>query len=221
MYESLYNACITNNCDIAWCDKYLVKSNGKTKIQKYSSNAIKLSKEETYKLTLLNDCSLCDKLFKTEIFNDIRFVEGSLYEDIMPLCYAINKCNSTYYIGMPKYYYLQRDGSNVHHFDSRKLDYKKNAKLFYEFVLSNFPNLKEVTDSYYILVLSTLLSELYLNKRECKHLYNDILSEFKLYKKIYRKNNYISFSKKIMCFLMMNGMVGFATFIKNIRNKFL
>ena len=219
MYQVLYDSCKKHNCDIAWCNKYIENEKEKYREQSIYEHSAKLTQKKAYELILLSDASLCDKLFKKEIFDDIKFIEGSLYEDIMPLCYAMNKSEYVYFINKAKYHYIQRSGSNVHHFDLRKLDYTKNANLFRKFVLDRYSDLNEVTDAYYILVLCTLISDMFDDRKKYKEKYNDQINELKSYKKSYLKNKYIPKSKKVMCFMIIHRCIGTVNILKSLRNK--
>lgn len=56
---------------------------------------------------------LCDKLWKRELFDGIRFPEGQIFEDIIVTCQLFLKANT--FIGLPeaKYNYRQRSDSIV------------------------------------------------------------------------------------------------------------
>ena len=84
--EILYNIISNNNSDIVMCNKIEFKEN--TNIKEniiYDYNEEVLSKEETYKrMVLLQGITFTSwaKMYKKEIFNNNKYLEGKLYEDI-------------------------------------------------------------------------------------------------------------------------------------------
>ena len=76
-----------------------------------------LSRKEALKEGLLQrkmDVSACAKLYKRELFEQIRFPEGELYEDFAIFYQIVFVCNNIIYMDYRGYYYLQRDGSIMH-----------------------------------------------------------------------------------------------------------
>lgn len=114
MYEILYNYCIEHECDISICawtvyykDKVLNKSNNKIEIH---------NKEEAMKYMVegeLYDEALWSKLFKKELFSEIRFPKMRRYEDTAITYKIFDKCNKVCYIGESKYNYIRREGSTM------------------------------------------------------------------------------------------------------------
>lgn len=74
----------------------------------------KFSKTEALKLMLLDEKlyhSAAGPLFKSDLYTDIRFPIGMLYEDYATTYYVILKCQSVLYIDDNRYYYRMRPGS--------------------------------------------------------------------------------------------------------------
>lgn len=55
--------------------------------------------------------SACGKLFFRNLFNEIRFPKGELYEDLLTLPYVFEKCKTVAYSSAKLYLYYQRPGS--------------------------------------------------------------------------------------------------------------
>lgn len=63
------------------------------------------------------------KLYKRELYDQIRFPEGKLYEDIPTTWKIVQRISNTVYIDFPLYYYRQRPGSIVKEkYSSKKMD---------------------------------------------------------------------------------------------------
>lgn len=74
----------------------------------------KFSKTEALKLMLLDEKlyhAASGPLFKSDLYTDIRFPVGMLYEDYATTYYVILKCQSVLYIDDNRYYYRMRPGS--------------------------------------------------------------------------------------------------------------
>lgn len=79
-----------------------------------NSQPEKFSKTEALKLMLLDEKlyhSAAGPLFKSDLYTDIRFPIGMLYEDYAVTYYVILKCHSVLYIDDNRCYYRMRSGS--------------------------------------------------------------------------------------------------------------
>ena len=115
MYEVLYNTIKNNNADISivsfyemYKDKLIgVRDSGKLEI----FNKLEALKE------LLIDTRIqsyaWNKLFKRELFSDLKFPTGKNFEDIATTLLLFEKCDKIVLFEKPKYYYLRRDDSIV------------------------------------------------------------------------------------------------------------
>lgn len=118
MYELLYNQIIKNKADISMCDfkkvyefdKKLLDSN----FVLYNKTEILNNKEALFELDGKDGVAYivaCNKLYKRELFKNIRFKEEVIHEDeyiIHRLLYEVNKL---VYMEEKLYFYLQRKGS--------------------------------------------------------------------------------------------------------------
>ena len=77
----------------------------RTFTQEEAINSIFYQKELTH--------SACSRIFKTSIFDDIRFPKGVLYEDLAVIYPIMKKVDKVALIDPPMYYYMHRKGSII------------------------------------------------------------------------------------------------------------
>lgn len=85
--------------------------------------------------------SSCAKLFKKELFDDVRFVDGLYYEDleIMPRLYA--KCSRIAVSDSKLYFYRRNPSSFINTWHPRRLDTLKATEKVFDFIKSKYPDL--------------------------------------------------------------------------------
>ncbi len=115
MLEYLYNNCEKNNAEIGICNYNLIdEDNNVINLAKEKQDEI-LSAKETLRRLLYKkydiDVISCNKIFKKELFNDISFPKGKLFEDYQTITKVISKSNKVFKTYKSFYYYLQRSNS--------------------------------------------------------------------------------------------------------------
>jgi glycosyltransferase involved in cell wall biosynthesis len=129
MYEKMYNAAIMHDSDIVSCTYERIDiSRGKRSVSISISDNILTSGnnilEDYYSKTKwLIFTAVWNKIFKKELFDNIRFPKGKIYEDeyITPDLYSI--CGNTYIMKDPFYKYVCNEGSILtSNFSAKRLD---------------------------------------------------------------------------------------------------
>lgn len=112
--ESLYNLIVAHNADIAQCGHYISYSNAREECKNRDHSTKTLTRIEAINSLCRNgvwDVTVWNKLYKMDLFQDIRFPEGKSYEDTAT-CYLIAaQCNHFVVNMTPKYHYVQRYSS--------------------------------------------------------------------------------------------------------------
>lgn len=120
---NLYAALIQNDADIAVCGEAFVGENpdGSTFPMKRPlrdvEGTINMTTKEALSCMLhqdIFDASAWAKLYRSELFSDVRFPVGYAYEDIGTTHRLMLKSRKVTYIGEHLYFYLQREGSILH-----------------------------------------------------------------------------------------------------------
>ena len=170
--EFLYYSLVNNKCDISICGYYHYYMDGLKKIKHYEN--IDEVLDNIKGMIYLNTVGyygngLWNKLFKLELFNDIKFPEGKLSEDWFVLFKLISKANKIYYNSKPKYYYQQRKGSIT-----------RNSKINYDCVEASKECLVFCENNYPQVVPSAIQAYVLA----CIGVYNTILCSTSNYKQL-------------------------------------
>ncbi len=118
--KSLYESLKSNNADMAICEvtevneKYNVIDDKKTRER--LTNCVKTGLElldlilpaKTYAYVVA-----WNKLYKRELFNNLRYAEGKIHEDEFIIHRLFARCNRVAIIDKPLYYYLKRGDSII------------------------------------------------------------------------------------------------------------
>ena len=116
MYEFLHNLIVESDADIAICSHY-IEQQGKTRVRYSSGEKNVFSRDEAIRALVVDKRVrnyLWDKLFRSKLFNGIRFPEKQIFEDFAVSYLIFYKAKYVVIKYLPKYHYLQRDGSTMH-----------------------------------------------------------------------------------------------------------
>lgn len=200
--DVLYTTLIKTNSDIAMCyfKKVYDKSEDIFKIKK--GNIIVYEGDRKF-YNLYNNKSVItvvawNKIYKKEIFSEIRYPVGKLHEDEFVICDILKNANKVAYNTSEYYYYLQRKNGITGKYNkkraivlealSNRLEYFRKNKLFklYSYTLYNY---------FYQLIYHYNMFCLHFpqERENIKKIYNEIL---RLRKEILKDKN-IKIYKKI------------------------
>lgn len=115
MFAILLSSLEEEEADIAICSYYWVREDCCLPVDD-SGNKVVYTREGALK-ELFRDKIIrnyvCDKFYKREIFESVRFPVGRFYEDIAITYKLFDKINKIVSIGVPKYYYRIHENSIV------------------------------------------------------------------------------------------------------------
>lgn len=162
MYERLLHSCAETKSEIAMCGRYIVHEDTDDKRPLFAKNAISVfSRTEAVRNLLLSqDCDVAawDKLYKSELFEGMRYPVGVLHEDMNFTIRLFHKCTSIVHIGTPEYNYLVRRNSICRQkFSAQKLDLYEQAKLGKNFADENYPELSKEAEAYLLRAVASLI----------------------------------------------------------------
>lgn len=114
--EKLYDA-LKNGADISACDMEYVYEDGHREYSNGGDFTVSSVKGMPSLIRINN--SACNKLYRTALFEKIRFPKGKLYEDLATVPIQIYRSSSVAKVNEPLYFYRQRSGSIQHKIDER------------------------------------------------------------------------------------------------------
>jgi len=140
MYQTLYDTLTKNDVDLAICN-YINDDDNNTRLWKdYHPQLVDdiITPYEALKRSIndLNYVVVWNKLFKREIFDDIRFPPGKIYQDNYVIPKAIYKCKKIATLSVPLYYYyLNMESITNQEYSIKNLDHVESTCMrikFYE-----------------------------------------------------------------------------------------
>ena len=195
-YKYMYNKIIEEAADVCVCDVDLVRENRSfiTSRKNNYTNAITGIEAFVDEIQAISILSVAQaKLYRRELFNDIRYPKGLFYEDKGTTYKLFLKAKKVSFVNKSLYYYTQRQGSITKGLSNKKIEdriivlkdmkiYLKEHKIFDKYV-------KEYTVCYLLnipLALGTLIA-MYSNDypRQVKELLMKVDSELFTFKNIF------------------------------------
>ena len=144
MIEYLLHGISEYHADIAVCNLYYV-SQYKYTVKNYSEDKTYTAKDMLFELFDDKiDNYAWNKLYKRELWSDVRYPVGKNFEDILTIYKVLEKAKNIVVLKEPKYYYLLRDDSI-----SGRRDFKNRLHIYqavcdrYEDAVQRHPEYKE------------------------------------------------------------------------------
>ena len=133
--ERLYRAAVNHDCEMAVCNMIRIYDDGSTE-PFYAPVSELTIWEGQQRFETLKQPSACNKLFRADLFRDIRFPKGKFYEDTFVYHILAHRANRIALTGHDGYYYLSRRESILgqpkytdRYFDFVEAVYKRMAYL--------------------------------------------------------------------------------------------
>lgn len=145
MYELLYKNAIEFNAEISACRGYIDYLNNSAVFPSPDENYKKIIDiNKKYIVSLMKGkyyvYSLCNKLIKKELFNKLRFLQNTVYEDDYIALPLLERSKRIVLDSSVKYHYVQNEHSTMH---------KKDFNLHdFELIKITFINLRIAQDRY-------------------------------------------------------------------------
>lgn len=201
--EMLYNQIIKSDPDIVVYGISIDYEDGKT-IKKSPEDSLVLTNKEA--LIYLNsykniDVSACNKIFRRNLFDDIKFPYGKKCEDFYIMYKLFDNARKICTIKNTKYHYFQRRNS-ISRNDNINMDYIYASELQMKYISEKYPDLKYIGTTSYVFSCITIFNMKIVRKISVDR--KNILNEMKKYQKDILSNQYLNIKKKLQFLLFVN-----------------
>ncbi|MCH5232679.1 MAG: glycosyltransferase [Muribaculaceae bacterium] len=85
--------------------------------------------------------SMCGKLFKKVLFDNLQFTKGIFYEDLDIFYRVFEKCNKIVNIDFPGYFYRKRQGSILSEWNNSRLNVLEVTENIEKYIRKNYPTI--------------------------------------------------------------------------------
>ena len=216
MYETLFDVGLKNDLDIVQCGYTSVYENSEIKADVYSEEIMFIHDNEILiKFFFNKDITsiVCDKIYKKQLFMEIRFPVGQLLEDAFILSDIYSNAESMAVLKNVKYYYLQREGSimksgpSIHLMISSFQAYVNRIKVASKKQDINLYNkaISGLASDFFQYYRLIFLSDMNINKK--KELTCELKNWYKSYRKTIFYNNSIPIKNRVyleLCYINSN-----------------
>ena len=169
MYETLHRACLEHGAAVSMCGRIVWEEKDGTRTRRYClERPVLLSgKEAVSHLLMDKDCDSAswDKLYRRELFSDIRYPVGARYDDLNVTARLLSRSERVCHVGKALYSYTRRSGSITGvPFHERTIDAVRQAEQLKAFIDSRYPDLRKQSTRFVCMNLCVVLTAAY----ECR-----------------------------------------------------
>lgn len=174
MYEYLLSLIKRHNADVSGCDLYECYS-GKEPVRHEDDMYEVLETVDAIRFVLESKTSMnvVNKLFKSDLFEDVKFTEGITMEDARIMVDLLNNASVSVFTNAQKYYYVRREKSittlpfNEHSYDAIDVhDYNYNRAIEISPALEPSAALRQCWARFYVLDKMMISDGNYDKRRE-------------------------------------------------------
>lgn len=204
MIEIMVNSARENSCEIAICNMVRFSESGESALF-YHPVAQKQILLGENRFKTLKQPSVCNKLFKASLFQNIRFPKEKYYEDTFVYHELLYRAKCVVLTGSNSYWYLERSDSIVGSpkYTSRYFDFIEAVWKRAEFLIEN--NVKSYGEEACLSLYAAFSSAVKYIKRDRKNKQNFKIAREQYnfaYTVLMKQNNSISLKQKIRLFLL-------------------
>ena len=168
--EFLYNILKENKAEMSVCKHMVIYDNG-GEINTGSGKEYVLSPKEALKMMLYGDdfdVSAWGKLYSRQLFENVKYPKGRVFEDAATTYKLIDLCNTIAFKSEAKYIYFVRENSiTTKSFNPKKMDLITSTGEMTKYVMEKYPDLENAANRRLMYShLSTLTQLVMSNKKE-------------------------------------------------------
>lgn len=182
--EYMYKILKQNNVKMSTCETKIIYEEKETEQKEQKEDIQVLSARDLFYNILFDkksDVSAYSKLYALDLFKDIRYPNGVVYEDTATTYKLIEKCDRIAVGSKKCYYYFTRQGSisKIKGFNKNELDYIKNTEEMLDYLKNKYPDLEEAINRYELYANFRILRLLVFTKPRDKEMEKKIFSKIK------------------------------------------
>ncbi len=183
--EFLYDNLINENADISMGKHYVIYD--KKTLNTGSGKKYIVDPHECFEKLLYGedfDVSATVKLYKINLFDDIRYPRGRVYEDAATTYKLIDKARVIVLNSVPIYNYFIRENSiSNNSFSERKFDLIKSTNEMCDYIVNKYPDLKMACERRRMYAYLSTLTQLAKSKKYDEKHKEELLSYIKEHRK--------------------------------------
>lgn len=194
MYESMLAALKRENADICACNILSCFPEHQTAwgCREYTTGSSEEILSQLYRNTAY-PVSAWNKLYRRELWNDLRFPKGKICEDAFTTYLLVDKASKIVQIPEALYCYRIRENSIMTSaFSHKRMDEEEAWRRNYEFVQDKYPQLKKAAFDFYLQKVNGLIHTIPMDRRM------EFAREYQMLYQIMKQNlGYIAFSSRL------------------------
>ncbi|MCX4302502.1 MAG: glycosyltransferase [Clostridia bacterium] len=184
--EFLYALISNNNVEVSICAHTVIYDTGLI-LEKATGENIILDAKTAIERILYDeglDTSAWAKLYETNLFKNIKYPKGKLFEDSATTCKILSLCTGVAVGSESKYFYLIRNNSITKTvFSHNKMDLITSTKDMGEYVLAKYSDLEKAVNRRIMYAYLSTLSQLANSKEKHKEEQKELLQYIYKHKK--------------------------------------
>ncbi len=190
MYQQLHKDITENKVDISICSFQKITESEAKNVGRENNNIKIYNKKEALKALLTNELTShpWNKLYKKELFDNIRYPEGKVMEDLATTYLLFEASNNICYRETEYYYYVQRDTSILHSITPKFIEQLEEVIAFKsQYMNSKYPELTKYVEIELLNYIKIFYDDIMI--ANAKNLWNSkkYKDYGKKYKELYKK----------------------------------
>ena len=146
-----------------------------------------------------------DNLYKNNLFCDIKYTKGKLYEDLDTTYKIFSKANKVVNCNQDVYYYFQNNNSIMHKkYDKKRLTGFQSVQNELKYIQKNYKEIENAAIYRLFYECMSILNNMTLFNKDR----NIIFNEMKKYRKVVLEDRKISFKQRLLCYSSYFGQIG-------------
>lgn len=190
MYEKLLDNMVHFNADMAVCgvSDDIEKNNGyqRLKVSNYGISVFAENNIEAMKRYFYGSWAAWDKLYRTDLFEGIRYPIGEINEDEAIVLQLLEKCRVICYTNTVCYHYVRREASiTTSAFSIQKLAWYRHCKANFEWIRTHHPELTNYAAARYRSSILWSLTEMAMAEGDYGDEVDNLLKELRNNKDVF------------------------------------